>query len=147
MSACAHTQFPETSSSIENLSALGAERVQGLSSSQRFCVQGFSSSQCCVQVPGAGTQGAVPMLSTGIALTPLAYTPHSPIAPGGAPTRLLHSLQRGSSNTAATDQLWTMEMRGQILLSEFLPAPPGPGCAARRQSRSGMHFLTWDLPE
>lgn len=82
-----------------------------------WCVRAGSPqlSALSVQVPGAGTQGAgtwVPMLSTGIALAPLHYTPHSPIAPGGAPRPVLHSLQQGSSSTAATDQFWKMERWG-----------------------------------
>lgn len=83
------------------------------------------------------------MLSARIALAPLPYTPHSPTAPGGAPRPLLHSLQQESSNTAATDQFWKMEMMGQILLPPnsflFLPVPD--------PAVPEMHFLTWDLPE
>lgn len=82
------------------------------------CVQGFSSSQPCVQVPGAGTHGAAPKLYARIDLALLPYTPHSPIAPGGAPRPPLHSLQQGSSNAAATDQFWRMEVKDQISLPQ-----------------------------
>lgn len=125
--ACAHTQHPETSSSIENLSALGGACVQGLSSSQRGVCAGLL--QLSALCPGSRCwhSGSCSHAQLRIALAPLPYTLRSPMAPGGAPRPLLHSLQQGSSNTAATDQFWKMEMRGQILLPRhsflFLPVP------------------------